>query len=59
MRDSFYKINKEITRLKVEIKTAERELKKSQDKCEGFDSEVQDAENMKTSGRGLWRGGKA
>ena len=45
VKNQLDKINKEVTRLKVEIKTAERELKKSQDKCEGFDSEVQDAEN--------------
>merc|ERR1711978_250050 len=39
------KVNKEITRLKVEIKSAEREHKKSKEKCDNLDSEVQEAEN--------------
>ena len=39
------KVNKEITRLKVEIKSAEREHKKSKEKCDNLDSEVEEAEN--------------
>ena len=45
VKNQLDKVNKEITRLKVDIKSAERELKKSKDKCDSYDSEVQEAEN--------------
>merc|ERR1712008_447595 len=38
------KVKKEITRLEVECKTSERNLKKSKDKWEAYDSEVSEAE---------------
>ena len=47
------KVGKEITRLKVEIKSAERELKKSKEKCENFESEVQEAENKMREMKGV------
>ena len=44
-RSQLDKVKKEITRLEVEIKTSERNLKKAQDKCEAYESEVTEAEN--------------
>ena len=39
------KVKKEITRLEVGIKSSERDLKKSKDKCDSYDAEVTEAEN--------------
>jgi structural maintenance of chromosome 4 len=39
------KVKKELTRLEVGIKSAERDLKKSKDKCDSYDLEVNEAEN--------------
>ena len=61
VKNQLDKVNKEITRLKVDIKSAEREFKKSQDKCNSYDSEVQEAENkmreMKAEREGLEKRG--
>ena len=39
------KVKKEITRLEVGIASAERDLKKATDKCEGYENEVKETEN--------------
>lgn len=43
-RGQLEKVKSEITRLEVGIKSAERDLKKSEDKCKAYEAEVAEAE---------------
>ena len=45
VRSQIDKFKKEVTRLEVEIKSSERNLKKAKDKVDAFENEVKEAEN--------------
>ena len=51
MKSKLDKAKKEITRLEVGIKSSERDMKKSKDKFEAYDAEVEELENKMREGQ--------